>query len=100
MVGNAADKVQVKKARKKEKEASEQELNDLRYLVNTGEGSRFLWTLMAHCRTFESTFHPDPNQHAFNAGVRDVGNFVLTRLMEADGEAFVRMIEANRKERE
>lgn len=98
LIRNAADKEQVKSASKKEKDDDFDRLENVRYLLQFPQFRDFVWRLMAHCRTFEATFHPDPYQHAFNAGTREVGNYVNVSLMEADPDAFIKLIDEHRKE--
>ena len=99
VVRNAADKEQVRNARKVVKDAEFDAHENVRVLLQLPQFRDFVWRLMGHCRTFEATFHPDPYQHAFNAGAREVGNFVNVMLMESDPDAFIQLINENRKEK-
>lgn len=88
---NAADEHQVKQARMNEKMIRERELNDLRYLLASPQGRRFLWRVMARCKTFESIWEPSAKIH-FNAGQQDLGHFVMAEIVAADENAFLQMM--------
>jgi len=91
-VRNAADKKQVGTAAKREKLRREQELADLRALLELPEARRFLWRLMGHCKTFGSVFNELQHFTAYNAGRQDVGHFVMSEIVEADQAKLLTMM--------
>lgn len=99
LVKNTADREQVDSARKKEKLARFQEISDLQAILSAVQGRRFIWRLLARAKTFESIWDPSSKIH-FNAGQQDFGHFILAELMEADPNAFIKMMEENKKEKE
>lgn len=100
LVRNAADKKQVGTAAKREKLRREQELADLRALLELPEARRFLWRLMAHCKTFGSVFSDARELTTYNAGRQDVGHFVMSEIVEADqAKLLVMMTESAAREK-
>lgn len=97
LVKNTADPKQVKFAGRKVKEARELELEDLRSLLATAPGRRFIWRVLGYCKVFADVFDDStPTRTAFNAGVQNVGHFVMAEITEADEEAFFKMMRESR----
>lgn len=92
LVGNAADAQQVKEAGRKDRERRKRELEDLKSVLTSLEGRRFIWRLLGHCKVFESIWHPSAQIH-HSAGKQDVGHFIMAEVVEADQEAFLRMMQ-------
>lgn len=98
VVKSASDPAQVREAGRRERSTRQQQLNDMRELLATEAGKRFLWRLMAHCKVNESVFSPSAHIY-YNSGMQDVGHFVLGEIMEAQPQAFMDMINMNNKEK-
>lgn len=96
LVTNASDYEQIKNAKKKEKITRENELDDIRVVLSSPEGKRFLWRILAKCKTFESIFEQSAKIH-YNAGQQDVGHFLMSEIIEADEEILFRMMNENLK---
>lgn len=98
-VRNAADPEQVKEATRKEKDGLKTERDDVRSILETPYGKRFVWRLLAHCGLFESPFGIDERTTNLNIGRGDVGRFVLDQINDARPEALLEMMQdAKRKE--
>lgn len=96
LTGNAADHQQVKEAAQKVKYGREQELNDVRSILATREGLRFMWRYLTECGIFKTSF--TGNSHTFfMEGRRDVGLRLLADVNEADPEAYFRMLSEDKK---
>lgn len=93
---NAADEEQVKQARSREKRIRERELSDIRYLLQSPQGRRFLWKLMGRCKTFESIWEPSAKIH-FNAGQQDLGHFIMAEIIEADENSLLQMMKESKQ---
>jgi hypothetical protein len=91
LVKNAADPRQVGNAAKKEKQARELELADLRELLSTESGRRFVWRVMGYCKFGSDIWDPSSRIH-FLAGLQHVGNWLLAEVTAADEEAFFVMM--------
>lgn len=88
-VYNAADPKAVKERGRKEKHAEEQARDDLRELLRLPAGRRFLWNHLATCAVWQTSFHPSGQQFAHNEGRRSVGVELMTRIIEADPQAWI-----------
>jgi hypothetical protein len=65
--------------------------NDLRKILNTPEGRRFIWQELSDAGIFRGSFSANASQTAFAEGQRDRGLSLLNRVNEADRNAFARM---------
>lgn len=91
VVQNAASAKQVREAKEREQTKYEQEISDLATLLDLPEGQRFFWRLLTHCKTFESIWHPSALIH-HNAGVQDVGHWMLGEIAKARPEVLPQMM--------
>lgn len=99
LVQNAADEDQVKDAKLKLKLSRDTELNDLRFILSSQQGRRFFYRLLAECRVFNSVWEASAKIH-YNSGRQDVGHFIQAEIVEADQDAYFKMLtEAKRSER-
>lgn len=90
LVKNASSKKQVESAEHKERRQHLRSSNDLRAVLQTVEGRRFLWRLLGRCKTFASIYEASARIH-YNAGQQDIGHNLLIEIDEADPEAFFKM---------
>lgn len=74
--------------------ARELELQDIRKVVSTREGRRFLWRLLAEAKVFGSCFTGN-SATFFNEGRREFGVFLLTEMLQADKQAYMLMQDEN-----
>jgi hypothetical protein len=93
LVRNAADKKQVDNAKKREKLRRDNELADLRAVLDTVEGRRLLWRLLGKFKWGQSTFDQVPSQMAFNVGMQNAGNFLMAEIVEADQTKLLLMMQ-------
>lgn len=97
---NAADPEQVNVAAQKSKSARERELNDMREILATPAGRRFIWRYMGDCGLFSLSFTGNSTTF-FNEGMRNIGLKLLTDVTEARPEAYLEMaLEAKKREEE
>lgn len=91
---NTADSEQVGNRRRSEKRERENELEDLRAVLELPAGRRLLWRLITAeewCGVFRSSYHPSGQQFAANEGRRGVGVQLMGELMELDPQAWIAM---------
>ncbi len=91
LIQNAANEEQVKHAKAREKTGREREINDIRQLLQSPHGRRFIWRLLDHCSVFRSIWHPSAQIHC-NAGRQDVGHFIMAEVTAANEDAFLQMM--------
>lgn len=96
-MSNISNERDVKKAKIKEKDIRSQEIKDLRYVLESEQGRRFLWRLMAECKTFSSIWETSAKIH-YNAGQQDLGHFLMAEIIEANENSFMQMMKENKKE--
>ncbi len=93
IVGNVADSEQIKKGKKKERRKRQDQLNDIRQLLRTEFGKRFLWRYLSKCRIFETLQGPLPDIH-YHEGYRQVGWDLMHDIIEANPSALIEMMVA------
>lgn len=69
-----------------------QEADDLRSVLATEQGRRFMWRLLTQTGVFKSTFTGD-NETFFLEGQRNIGLFLLQDIMGLCPERFTEMME-------
>lgn len=99
LVRNAADEKQVKTAKRKERHREEDADNDMRRLLDTDFGRRFLWRYMTELKVFGSVWDPTVRIH-FNEGRRDVGRQMMAEIIKANPAALVEMMAQGKKDDE
>lgn len=92
-VDNAADPEQVKAAKKKERHKEIQNIEDVRAMLRTGFGRRFLWRYLSNCNVFNALQGPLPHIH-YEEGYRQVGLQIMDDIIQANPEALVEMMSA------
>ena len=97
LVKNAGDEAQVSAAKKKERFTRNDEIDDIRAVLSTRNGRRFLWRVISHCGPFKSVWSNSAAIH-YNSGKADVGNFLMAEISDADKEAFFLMMKENMNE--
>ena len=81
---NAADEGQIQDQSQKDKFRREREANDMRALLATTEGRRFLWRLMEKCGVYRESF-TGSSETFFLEGKRSIGLFVIAEIIDAQG---------------
>lgn len=69
------------------------EQDDLRAVLSTPEGRRWLWRVLEATAAFRASYDPDnPIRMGFSEGRRSVGLWLLAELQHAAPEAFASLI--------
>lgn len=92
---NAADPRQVKDRERRLKQDRKQELADLRAILETAEGRRFLWRLLKHCGLYRTPFNPNAAIAAHNAGLQGAAYYLLSEICEASSPMWLQMQSEN-----
>ena len=69
----------------------ERELNDIRVIISTPEGRRFLWKIISEAGVFRTSFSLDENQMAYQEGRRSIGLNILYDLLDASPSTYMQM---------
>lgn len=99
LVKNASNEEQINSAKTKVKLGRERELEDLRSILSTEYGRRFIWKTLSRCGVFKISF-TGSSQTFFNEGERSIGLYLLNEVMDADPESYVKMYVKDKKESE
>jgi hypothetical protein len=97
LVKNAASEKQVKKAEKVEVSKRDQQLNDLRSVLNTPSGRRVIWRFLEKCRVFNTIWEASAKIH-YNSGQQDIGHYIMSEIVDADERFLLEMMKENKKE--
>lgn len=97
LVGNAADPEQVKEAEGKERFEVKEQVKDLRFLLSTPQGKRFIWRALEQCSVFKGGFAA-PDQLMFREGERNIGTWLLAQITEANPHALIEMMKEREKD--
>lgn len=96
---NAGDQRQVRKAKQRERLQREQELADLRHVLETRPGRRFVWRLLAQAGCFRLSFtYAEPETTVFNEGRRSLGLLLMAEIHELDPSFYMTMAKEARDE--
>lgn len=90
-VKNAADKKQVASAELKEKDREKQALDDVKFILSTTQGRRFIWRLISLCGVYRSSFTGNSTTF-FNEGGRNIGLQLVADIHNVDPDAYASMI--------
>lgn len=89
MTFNAANPDQVKNRKRRERRARERKASDMRFVMSSKEGRRFVYGLLVDCGIYKSSFTVvNGLSVAFNEGTRNVGLKLLASLQEVCLEEF------------
>jgi hypothetical protein len=82
---------------KRDKLATLQEVEDLKWLMSSKRGRRIVWRQLARAGVFQSTFHVTAMVMSFNEGRRNQGNALLADVLEHCPDRFLEMLTEHRK---
>lgn len=88
-MGILSDSQAIKEQEKKSKRERDLELADLKSVLSTVEGRRFIWRYLRYCDRI--SFHRDALVMAFNDGERNISLQLKAEAIEADDKSFLLM---------
>ena len=91
LVKNAADEDQVKYAGDRETKERKQELADIRAVMSTREGRRFLWRYLGICGIDKTSAETSGSWTYFNEGRKLVGLTLKHDIVQASPEGWIEM---------
>lgn len=80
-----------KRQEQKQKLKRENDLDDLKYLMQSHQGRRFFWRLLGHCSVYNSIFNTNALVQSHNSGKQDVGHFVQGEIIQASPDGYLKM---------
>lgn len=93
---NAGDEDQVKERGRKQKTERERDLDDLRAILDTKGGRRFIWRLLAASELFAVSEVMNASIYALE-GKRKLGKLLFNDVMEAAPEAYLLMMKESKE---
>jgi len=98
---DVGDVKQVSKKKQKRKHRRDQELEDLRRVLDMAGGRNFIWRLLSECGIYHSSFAGEyPLTMANNEGKRQIGLWTLEEIFDASPHTYALMQKENRKPNE
>lgn len=92
LVGNAADPKQVRRANQAERLRQQRELDDLRHVMGTRQGRRFVWRQLSAAGVFRLSFtYAEPETTIFNEGRRSMGLNLMAEIHQLDPAHYLTM---------
>ncbi len=90
---NAADPAQVKKRQRNAKDAADQQLLELKHLLDIPEFRRYLWRHMNEtCGLMRSPANPNGSVQSTNIGMSDVARILWAEVELVDPKAIPKMM--------
>lgn len=93
---SASDPDQVKSRKRKSERARDRELADLRVVMASAEGRRFVWRLLGRCGVYRTSFDGTTSERThFKEGERNIGLWLNAEIGEADVRSYITMQSEN-----
>lgn len=97
LVTNTTDEVEIKEAGIKVKFRKEKDLEDLKYILQSFQGRRLFWRILGHCQVNSSIFNTNALVQSYNSGKQDVGHFIMGEVIQADEDAYLKMMKESKE---
>lgn len=98
LVKNAASESQVKDGKETAKLIEERESEDLRYILETPQGRRFVWRAMGYCGLYKSPYAHSGSEQNVNIGRSEVARWLLSEIIKIDEVYWLEMQKENLKQ--
>lgn len=88
---NASDEAQVGQRKRKDERIRDIELADVKQLMSSREGRRFIWRMLDRTGVFRTSFTGNSTTF-FNEGMRNIGLIILADVQAACAEQYIVMM--------
>lgn len=78
---------------KNREQVARQKFDDLRSVLSTVEGRRFIWTLLGECGIFRSSYTDSVDRTIYMEGHRQTGLNLLKQIEVACPDRFIQMMQ-------
>ena len=95
---NASDEESVKNAKQKEKNRLDTELADIKLLLGKQWGRRIVYQLLERTGLYQTSFNSDSNVMSLHEGERNIGLWLLDKVVSADRDQYELMQKENLKQ--
>src|SRR5262245_27176244 len=92
-VQSSSDPKKVKERSNRAKDRDKQDAADLKAVLATQEGRRFVRGLLVDCGEHRTSFHTNAIQMSFNEGARNVGLKLKARIVQAAPEFLAELLQ-------
>lgn len=96
-IQDVGDAPQVRRRRTKAKIKRDGELAEMRQLLDTVVGRKFLWRLLSHCGVWHTMSHHREMAMAIQSGRRDIGLWLIEEVEAADKSGYLKLIQEDLK---
>lgn len=97
LVANPDSHKQVKRADQKQKELDRRDFEDLKFILASAQGRRFIWRMLSYCKVFNEIWEASAKIH-YSLGKRAVGLFLIGEMSKVDPMALAKMMNEQQKE--
>jgi len=91
LVSNASDEKQIAEAKQKVKNRQDQEKDDLKYVLASAQGRRFIYKTLELTGIYKSSF-TGSSETFFLEGQRNIGLKLLAKVQEVDFDGYLKML--------
>ena len=96
-VQDVGDVSQVKKRRTKAKIRRDREKEEIKQILATPFGRRFLWRVLRECGLWKTFSYDGAHDMAIKSGRRDIGLWLIKEIDEADKNGYMKLIQEDLK---
>ena len=100
LVKNASDAKQIKRAKQILKNKENKFEDDLKFILSTEQGRRYVWKLLGDCGLYRSPEDSRGDQTQRNIGAQNIARMILSDIVEVDQESWLLMQQENLKQGE
>jgi hypothetical protein len=94
---NASDPVQVAAKRRAAGKKSKADEGIVHTVMSTKAGREWMYSLLASCHCFGTSFTGEALSMAFKEGERNIGNMLISSIMKTSPDNFIEMLKEHRK---
>jgi hypothetical protein len=94
---NASDPAQVAAKRRAAGKKSKADDGIVHTVMSTKAGREWMYSLLASCHCFSTSFTGEALSMAFKEGERNIGNMLISSIMKAAPDDFIEMLKEHRK---
>lgn len=95
---DVGDAKKVKKRKKKHQLVRERELEEIKQLLSTSYGRRFLWRVLTQCGMFKTLSVHTEHEMSIQSGKRDMGLWLVNEINDADKNGYIKLIQEDLKD--
>ncbi len=91
LVRDASSKSEIKDADRKIERLNERRADDLKTILSTIEGRRWMWNFLGACNLFQSPWADSGSKLAKNVGKQEIAQDLMNEIIAADSDLYLTM---------